>query len=88
MNQPCQYLTGTAHKSYYISKGQDCNNRWMGTVSMSSVANAIYNALCQFVIDPKKIVSETFMMAIFDKWRKKEINTQMNPHYLPKFDEW
>ena len=60
----------------------------MGTVSMSSVADAIYNTLCQLVIVPEKFVSETFIMSIFDKWRKKEINGQMNPQYLPKFDEW
>ena len=65
--QPHRYLAGTAHELHCDSKGRDCNNSWMGTASMSSVADAIYNALCQLVIDPEKFVSETFMMSIFDK---------------------
>ena len=65
--QPHRYLAGTAHELYCDSKGRDCNNSWMGTASMSSEAHAIYNALCQLVIDPEKFVSETFMLSIFEK---------------------
>ena len=55
--QPHRFLAGTAHDLHSDENGRDCNNNWMGTASMSSVADAIYSALCQLVTDPKKMLT-------------------------------
>ena len=86
--RPHRFLAGKAHELHLGTDGEDCNNGWYGVASLSSVADDIYAALSKIVLEPKLIVSREFMMSIFDRLLKKEIDGRTNPTYLPLFDQW
>ena len=88
VTRPHRFLTGTAHELYLDIDGTEYDNDWNGTASMSDVADAIYNAMDALVLEPRKMICQTFMMSIYEKWLNKEVDGGSNRNYLPRFAKW
>ena len=72
--QPHRFLPGSAHDLHTDEHGNDGGNEWYGSSTMCDVADAIYLALDALITHPKKIVDQSFMMSIFDRWLKKTVS--------------